>query len=50
MAEQTRDLKPGTAISFRVMAAPGMSAVEAFPLWLRYTFLSFLANQRVLAE
>jgi hypothetical protein len=49
MAEQARDLKPGTAISFRVMA-PGMSAAEAFPLWLRYTFLSFLANQGVLAE
>jgi hypothetical protein len=43
MAEHARDLKPGTAISFRVMA-PGMSAAEAFPLWLRNAFLSFCST------
>jgi len=37
LAEHAPHLKPGTGISFRVMA-PGMSAVEAGPLWLRNGF------------
>ena len=49
MLEVARDLKPGTAIGMSAMA-PGMPPSEAGPLWLRYTFLGFLANQGLLAE
>jgi hypothetical protein len=49
LAELARDLNPGTAIGFRLMA-PDMSPTEAGPLWLRNAFLSLLANQGVLAE
>jgi hypothetical protein len=48
LAEHAGHLKPGTAISIRVMA-PGMSMTEAGPLWLRNVFLSFLLNQGLLA-
>jgi len=49
MIEHTRDLRSGTAIGLSGLALD-ISPTQVGPLWLRYAFLGFLANQGLLAE